>query len=373
MQRTAASLFGRCARVIISDKKPSYEEIQHSKWLSSTLFQQGFVDETENNRDKTTFVQSPTKDSISLKRSISESTFYSSVPDAESIVDRNFLDEISENSSNSNGAKLHQIIQKQLPVDPTDSLGGYHLSRTVSSFIAAAIKHLGLTNASLNFIQNESSLNPKVLYTINEQLVQIWKLGRQLRSFIVRKRHQLRKEYETQFAESTDSEEKIAEDKQKVEDSLSYEGVCAPILSKALFLLSVRSCHENVDFSKIDNSNSFASSSSASNLLELSKMETHSPKQSAWKAVNESWRALQRSVIRHRSKQLKEHENLITNESLPDLLLHFVQSDTSLKDFQRFIHCHQIRAKNRCIGLQSVHSLLISLKSKSSIISILNS
>ena len=53
----------------------------------------------------------------------------------------------------------------KLPSDAVTSLGGQVVDRTVSAFIAATIKHLGLANAAQDFIQNKVNLTQKLAYS----------------------------------------------------------------------------------------------------------------------------------------------------------------------------------------------------------------
>eukprot|EP01083_Nonionella_stella_P059475 155578_1 len=344
LRQSCCQLFGRCARVLIAGSKLSKEEEAHSKWLTSSLFSAGLEHELDGKEEKEENTgSSPKLDSFSTQSAR---------------ISRIVLDDLCHLRPGSDAAELDSFISKQLPPDATAKIGGEIVNQTVNIFRAASIKHLGLVEVVQRVMAAKDGRREPADV---RKLLEVWQRGRQLRSHIIRTKHRLTREHEEKVTERKERDEKIDETiLESDEAAMTYESLCAPVSSKSQLLLAYCAC-EPVGVSRVSDdidSAPLSRSFSAPSLDSLSSMvgrQRHTMSSSnAWRAISRDWQPMQRVLLTRRAKHSAEKRLEDAREELPTLLLHFVQSETKLSDFQRFIDKHGKRARNRSRAMEAV-------------------
>ena len=161
-------------------------------------------------------------------------------------VDATFLAAFIDATPDTAGAKLDVLMRKVVRPTGPELMGGVHVKRTIRCFIAALLKHLSLVALARRYVElNEGQLVGKggQSSSSSSQLVDVFKKGGLMHRWMISQRQSLQQLHVAKMQQlEGEGRPMSAEQIAAVDKRLDYEGFCAPLFNKALYLLSVRPC-----------------------------------------------------------------------------------------------------------------------------------
>ena len=419
---SAARVFGKAARLLIVGEPTSVDEKAHSKWLSSPLFSQGFesdhpaaeaavtvatlvepkpaVVEVEpvkmgdriatanninasSNIDSTTIALPPSSPTASLaSASLAADTDGPPLEPSLSIgsgVDATFLARFIDCTPDTPGAKLDVLMRKLVRATGPELMGGVFVKRTVRCFVAALLKHLGLVSAARHYVK-ESDVQSKVpaaASPLSSQLVDVWKKGSLMHRWIVSQRQSMQQLHLAKVQQLEGEGKPLsAEQLAAAEKRLEYEGFCAPLFNKALYLLSVRPCLTHPVAARSSHlastpglslasevSSTLALSRTLSNEVQLVRSASSGGRSrdsaESFLSLFSVYKTLQHfNQYKAAKKEGEAAEGGKGDDNIVDLLALFVQADIPVHKFTRLIAAQSRRAQQRLTALEAVLALL---------------
>ena len=420
---SAARVFGKAARLLIVGEPSDVAEKAHSKWLSSPLFSQGFESDhpaaeaavtiatlvepkpaavevepirlgdriatanninASSNIDSTTTALPPSSPSPSLSNPSPASD--ADVPALEpalsigSGVDATFLAQFVDCTPDTAGAKLDVYMRKLVRASGPELMGGVFVKRTVRCFVAALLKHLGLVSAARQYVK-ESDVQSKVpatLSSLSSQLVDVWKKGSLMHRWIISQRQSMQQLHLAKVQQLEGEGKALsAEQLAAAEKRLEYEGFCAPLFNKALYLLSVRPCLTHPVAPRSSHlastpglslasevSSTLALSRTLSNEVQLVRSASSGGRSrdsaESFLSLFSVYKTLQHFNQYKAAKEGQAAEGGKGDDNIVDLLALFVQADLPVHKFTRLIAAQSRRAQQRLTAIEAVLALLTS-------------
>ena len=418
---SASRVFGKAARLLIVGEPTGADEKAHSRWLSSPLFSQGFesdhpaaeaavtvatlmeplpaVVEVEpvrvgdriatanninasSNIDSTTTALPPSLPSPSLSvPTLAADVDKPALEPALSIgsgVDATFLAHFVDSSPDTPGAKLEVLMRKLVRATGPELMGGAFVKRTVRCFVAALLKHLGLVGAARQYVK-ENEVQSKVapaVSSLSSQLVDVWKKGSLMHRWIISQRQSMQQLHLAKVQQLEGEGKPLsAEQLARAEARLEYEGFCAPLFNKSLYLLSVRPCltHASPRNSHLASTPGLSLASEVSSTLALSR--TLSNEVQLVRSASSGGRArdsaesflslfsVYKTLQHFNQYKAKQKEGEAADggkgdDNIVDLLALFVQADIPVYKFTRLIAAQSRRAQQRLTAIEAVLALL---------------
>lgn len=278
-----------------------------------------------------------------------------------------FLHDLASLRPDSKAAEFLSAMMSQCKREGTDKMGGKVVDDTINSVIAAMLKHLGLIEIARKYANDYESTPINVQERWSEKLLFVFRKGKQLRSWIINEKQRNQQE---KSAKETEAKEKGAtlseEELAKMSKWTSYEGICAEIRKKAQFLLAMRPfCGMFMEGISDEETTGFSMTLEVSRLKTLERAisdrkvsSTDSPDGSdldQWKLAFDTWKVIN-TFQAHKLQQKQDKAKGV--QSLPDMIITFIQKDTPLESFEALILRHRRRAKMRCDSMRCLLDLL---------------
>eukprot|EP01084_Bolivina_argentea_P150470 262779_1 len=390
---TTSHIVGKCLRSVMVGKACNEQEIAHRKWLASPLFSKGreLDDKGEdedydsddphqrNPRKKSADPnlntdQEDGKDDEKQGISVIKDIIKPSPRWSPLVKHQEFLEDLASLKPKSKASAFQKKMFAQCKKSICDTKGGEVVDDTINCVIAAMLKHLGLVEIARKCAHDYESTPKQLKAEWNDKLLFVFKKAKDLRTWIANEKSRHQRDHEALLTEVKEKEkhqdENAAANKKtealilKTSRWTSYEGICSEIKTKAEFLLKMRPfCKMFMEgISDEADTTSFSMTVQVSQLKSLERQvsdgslhgNTKANSLDQWKLAFNTWKTI--NTFEAHKAQKKHDKSQIT--SLPDMILSFIQCETSLESFISLIKRHRRRAKLRSESMECLLKLV---------------